>query len=143
MAAGKKPVESRNDAVKAVSKDAERAEATHEKLLARENKAREQLEAVKARAKGSNSKQMTSSVLSAKQKVKETTRLRQEAAAMLREAKKLVREEKQLTREAERKERARERALAAFLKKWDREYDLEMQRKQKNIALRRRELQRR
>lgn len=143
MAVTRKRANAVDDALEAVSKEAARAEAAHEKLVAREEKAREQLEATRARTRGSKSKRSTDALRAAKQRVEEATRLRKESAARLRETKKLVREETQLAREAERKERARERAVAAFLKKWEREYDLEMRRKQKNIELRRRELQRR
>lgn len=143
MAATKKHAGSPTDAVEATSKEAERAEATHEKLLDREKKALEHLESLKTRAKGSDSKRLASSVLSARQRASETTKLRREAAARVRDLKKLVREEQQLAREAERKDRARERAVAAFLRKWEREYDLEMQRKKKNIKLRKRELENR
>ena len=142
MAATRKPANAFEDALQAVSKEAARAEAAHEKLLAREKKARERLEAAKTRSKSSNSNRTADALLAAKQRVDEATRLRKESAARLREMKKLVREETQLAREAERKARARDRAVAAFLKKWEREYDLEMRRKQKNIELRRRELQR-
>ena len=143
MAETDKPRESSHDALEAVSKEADRAHSTHETLRAREKRAREHLEAVKARSDGGDSGRSTGSVLVAKQRADEATRLRREAAAKLREVKKVVREERQIARETEHKERARERAVAAFVKKWEREYDLEMQRKRKNVELRRRELRNR
>lgn len=131
-----------DDAVEAALKEVGRAEKAHESTLARERKALAQYEAAKLRAQGRNSKQSSKVLLTFRQRAKELSVLRKDAAASLREAKKLLREQEQLAKEAARRERAKERALAAFLKKWEREYDLEMKRKKKNIALRKEGLQR-
>lgn len=131
-----------NDALTGALKEVGRAEAAYEKVLAREKKALEQHEATKARARGSNLKRLSNAVVTARERAKQTTKLRKQAAARLREARNLLREQKQLAREAERKERAKQRAVAAFLKKWERDYDLEMKRKKKNIMLRKKEVRR-
>ena len=137
------PAEPREDAFEAVSKEVERVRTAHATSRAREKRAREHLEAVEARSEGGGSgQQPTGALATARQRADEATRLRREAAARLREANKLLREERQLARETKRRERARERAVTAFLKKWEREYDLEVQRKRKNVELRRRELRR-
>ncbi len=143
MAATKKHTGSESDAVKAASKDVRRAEAALDRLLDREKAALAKYDAAKARAKGSNHKRLSDAVLTARQKANESSRLRKEAVANLREARAMLREQKQLARESARKERARERAVAAFVKKWDREYDLEMRRKKQNIELRKQEIRRR
>jgi paraquat-inducible protein B len=142
MTATKKQTESQKDAAKLASREVERAEQAHEKMLAREKRALAQLKAAKGRAKGASSKRLSNAALTARQRANESTKSRIEAAAKLREARRILREQQQLVRALERKERARERAVAAFLKKWEREYDLDMQRKKKNIKLREQELQR-
>jgi hypothetical protein len=136
-----KPARRQFDDVKVALKDVERAEKAHEKCLSREKQARAQYEAAKARAKGSNLKRLSNAALTARHRAEEATKLRIEAGVKLREVKKILREQEQLVREAERKERARDRAVAAFLKKWEREYDLDMRRKKKNIRLRKQEIQ--
>lgn len=130
----------RKDAVKEAQSEVRRAETLHEKFLAREKKALAQYKTAKSRAKGNNLKRFSNAVISARQRKKEATELRVEASTRLREAKKLLREQKQLVKEAEQKERAKERAVAVFLKKWEREYDLEMRRKKQNIKLRKEQL---
>ena len=139
MTADTKRTETQQDMVKAASKEVVRAEKAHEKLLAREKRALAQLEAAKARAKGSNLKRLSNAALAARHRASDVTKERVEAAAKLREARKILREQEQIAREADRKERAKERAIAAFAKKWEREYDLEMRRKKKNIKLRKQE----
>lgn len=142
MAATKKHDDAHRDSVKVALKEVGRAEAVLEKLQFREKNAISKYEAAKARAKGSKRKRLSNSVLAARRRSNEATKLRREAAANLREARTMLREQEQLAREAQRKERARERAVTAFLKKWDREYDLEMRRKKKNIKLRKQEIRR-
>ena len=142
MTAKAKGTESQQDLFKAASKEVGRAEKAHEKLLDREKRALAQLEAAKSRAKGSNLKRLSNAALTARHRANDATKQRIEAAAKLREARRILREQEQIVREAERKERAKERAVAAFTKKWEREYDLEMRRKKKNVRLRKQELHR-
>lgn len=142
MTTANRHTESQMDAVKASLKETERAEKAHEKMLAREKRALAQYQAAKGRAKSANTKRLSNAALTARHRANESTKLRVEAAAKLREARKILREQEHLVKELERKERAKERAVAAFVKKWEREYDLEMRRKKKNITLRKRELQR-
>jgi len=142
MSPAKKQTESQHDATRVASKGVERAEKAHEKMLAGEKRALAQYEATKGRAKGGSSKRLSNAVSIARQRANESTKLRIEAAANLREARRILREQQQLAKAVERKERARERAVAAFVKRWEREYDLDMQRKKKNIKLRKQEIQR-
>ena len=142
MAATKKHDDADSDSVKMALKEVGRAEAALEKMQAREKNAIAKYEAAKARAKTGKQKRLSNAVLAARQRANESTKLRRDAAANLREARKILREQEQLAREADRKERARERAVAAFVKKWNREYDLEMRRKKKNIELRKKEIRR-
>lgn len=129
---------SHDDALKAAMKEVGRAEVAHEKLVARQDRELARYGAAKARAEGSDQKRLANAVLAARQRVKDATKARREAWSKLREARKMLREQQQLSKELERRERARERAVTAFLRKWEREYDLEMQRKRKNITLRKR-----
>lgn len=142
MSAENRKPQVRNEAMKEAQREVKRAEAFHERSLARETKALAQYRTARLRAKGSNLKRLSDAVLTARQRKMESTVIRKEAAARLREAKKLLREQRQLAKEAEQKERAKQRAVAAFLKKWERDYDMEMKRKKKNIKLRKEELRR-
>lgn len=142
MSATTRQSDDRDKAVKAALKEVGRAEATYEKLLARERRAVAQLRATRHRAEVSGLKRAKQVMLAARQRAKTSTRLRREAFGKLREARNLLREQRQLVREAERKQRAKERAVANFVKKWEREYDLEMKRKKKNIKLRKGEVRR-
>lgn len=58
-----------------------------------------------------------------------------------KEAKALLSEQRELAKLIERKQIARERAVEAFLKKWNREYDRRLGLIKKNAALRRKWLQ--
>ena len=53
-----------------------------------------------------------------------------------RERKKLVQEQEQLRNRLERKNYTREKAVAAFIKKWDKDYDNATAARRKNVALR-------
>lgn len=134
------------NAVKTALEECKRAEKAHEKAhekaLAHEQQALARYEAARARARDSKLKRTADAVLTARQRLNESKKHRIEIAARLREATKILREQEQLAREHERKERARERAVARFLKNWEREYDLEMQRKKKNIKLRKQHIRR-
>ncbi|MFT5658176.1 MAG: hypothetical protein ACI9KN_001455 [Gammaproteobacteria bacterium] len=55
---------------------------------------------------------------------------------MHREWKKLVQEQEHLRNRLERKNCAREKAVAAFIKKWDKDYDNATAARRKNVALR-------
>lgn len=63
---------------------------------------------------------------------------RDKALSDCRELKLVVREQRALCRSLERKEKARQKAVAAFLKEWDRRYDREVSMKEKNIHKRKR-----
>lgn len=134
--------DAQSDAVRSAAKAVAQAEAACQTCVAREEKALAKYQAVKAHAQANGGKRWSDAVLSARRLARESTALRREAAMNLREARKLLREQKQLTKEVERKNKDRERALAAFLEKWDREYELEMKRKKKNIKLRKEEIRR-
>jgi hypothetical protein len=60
--------------------------------------------------------------------------------AEYREMKQLVRGQRALCRKLERKEEARQKAVAKFLKEWERNYDREIRMKEQNIERRRRQL---
>lgn len=140
MAATKQRIDPNEDAVKAALKEVGRAEAAYEKLLVQEQNCNAQYQSSKDRAEGSDSTRSQVAVRTARERAKSASKRRREALANLREARSLLREQQQLARDAERKERAKQRAVAAFLKQWEREYDLEMKRKKKNIKLRKREV---
>ena len=134
------PLDGQTDAVKAASKTVTRVEAALKKRMSQEEKALADCAASRERARTDGGKRHLEALLRARQRARESAALRKETAMQLREARKLLREQRQLSKEIERKNKARKRAVAAFLKKWDRQYDLEMKRKKKNIKLRREEI---
>lgn len=66
----------------------------------------------------------------------------QQTIARRKEASALLAEQKELTKLIERKQIARERAVATFLKRWNREYNRKLALIKKNASLRRKWLQR-
>ncbi|MFQ5545570.1 MAG: hypothetical protein ACE5FE_06305, partial [Acidiferrobacterales bacterium] len=58
------------------------------------------------------------------------------AAGRYKEARMLLREQKLLARAAEQKERAKQKAIAEFVRKWEREYDRKRAIATKNVSLR-------
>ena len=138
-----KQLETQSEAVKAALKELGRAKAGHEKAFVREEKAHARYEVAKARVKDGGQKHASKrAATTAWRRAKEASTLRREAAAKVKEAKKLLREQEKLSREALRKEHAKQRAISAFVKKWEREYDLAMKMKKKNIELRKKAIRR-
>lgn len=66
----------------------------------------------------------------------------QQAIARRKEASALLSEQEELAKLIERKQIARERAVATFLKRWNRDYDRKLASIRKNASLRRKWLQR-
>ncbi len=120
----------------AAYKEVGRTTAAVEQARTREKKAAERLRAVKSRAQNAKSAVSRKAVSAARERVLKAADQRAEAAARHREAKTLFQEQQQLAKWLERKQRARERAVAAFIKKWDKEYDQSTERKLSNIAAR-------
>jgi hypothetical protein len=75
-------------------------------------------------------------------KLKRAEMEHQRAIVQHKEARVLLSEQKELAKLIERKQSARGRAVAAFLKKWNREYDKRLALIRKNASLRRKWLQR-
>ncbi len=129
-----------NDHVKqvlqAAHKEVGRTTAAVEEARKQEKKAEERLRAVKVRCQNIKSAVSRKTVSAARVRVQKATAQRSEAAARHREAKLLLQEQGQLAKSLERKQRAREKAVADFIKKWDKDYDKSTERKRSNIAAR-------
>lgn len=124
------------DALRAAEKELGRAKAAQDKLRAREEQARERYRVAKQRARGKDLKRLADAATAARGRLDTAVRQRNEGAARLREARNLLREQEQVSRAAARKEKAREKAVAAFLERWERQYDADLNRKMKNVRLR-------
>jgi len=122
--------------LRTMKKEVGRTEAALHQARTREKKASEHLRKVQARARNSNSAVTQDSVLDARERSQGATARRVEATAVHREGKKLVQEQEHLRKVLERKDSARRKAVAAFIKKWDKDYDNATAAKRKNVALR-------
>ncbi len=122
--------------LQAANKELGRTAAAVEQARKQEKKAAERLSAVKARCQNAKSAVSRKAVSAARERVRKAAAQRIEALARQREAKTLFQEQEQLAKSLQRKQRAREKAVAAFIKKWDKEYNMSTERKRNNIAAR-------
>ena len=122
--------------LRTMQKEVGRTETALHQARTREKKAIEHLREVRARARNSRSAVTQDSVLDARERSQGATARRVEAAAVHREGIKLVQEQEHLRKVLERKDCARRKAVTAFIKKWDRDYDNATAAKRKNVALR-------
>ncbi len=136
MPSAKKNRPGSRDSIKSALKELGRAETDLEKAKKYEAQMKERLDSVKAKAHQGKTTAAKQPEHAARKQLQAASKQRQKAAARYKEASMLLREQKQLAKEFERKERAKEKAVAAFIKKWERDYDRDMARKKQNIELR-------
>lgn len=74
-------------------------------------------------------------------KLKLAIRQRNETVSDFREIKQIVRDQRTMCKKLEKKEAAKQKAVAQFLKKWERDYDREIKLREKKAKQRRRWLQ--
>ncbi len=122
--------------IQAAHKEVGSTTAALDQARCQEKKAAERLRAVKDRALNVKSAVSRKAVSAALERVSEASAQRSEAAANHREAKTLQQDQARLAKSLERKQRAREKAVAAFIKKWDKDYDQTTAFKRNNIAAR-------
>jgi predicted nucleic acid-binding Zn-ribbon protein len=99
---------------------------------------RQQVSDARNQSRSKNTKQTQRALTSAKDRLQ---KLRQDLDGKLseyREMKLIVRDQKSLVTNLEKKETAKQKAVARFLKEWERDYDRNMRRKRKNVQKRRR-----
>lgn len=130
------PVTSPEQILRTVQKEVGRTAAALRQARTREEKAIEHLQEVQARARNTDSAVTRDAVCHARERSQAAAARRAEATAVNLEGKKLVQEQEQLRKSLERKDCAREKAVAAFIKKWDKDYDNATAAKRKNVALR-------
>lgn len=122
--------------IQSAQKEVGRTAAALDQARRQEKKAAERLRAVKGRALNAKSAVSRKAVSAARERVRNAALQRSEAAARHREAKTLLKDQAQLAKSLERKQRAREKAVAAFIKQWDKDYDKTTALKRNNIAAR-------
>ena len=130
------PVTSPEQKLRPVQKEVGRTTAALRQALTREEKAIEHLREVQARARNTDSVVTRDSVRDSRARSQAAAARRAEDLTVHREGKKLVQEQEQIRNRLERKNCAREKAVAAFIKKWDKDYDNATAAKRKNVALR-------
>jgi ABC-type transporter Mla subunit MlaD len=102
---------------------------------------RAQLNETKLRHKNKNTAQSKRACETAANKLKTAIQHRKEAVSQYRDMKQVVRDQRATYRKLERKEAAKQKAVAQFLKKWEREYDREISLREKKAKQRRRWLE--
>lgn len=99
---------------------------------------RQQLSDARNQYRSKNTKQTQRALTSAKDRLQ---KLRQDLDRKLseyREMKLIVRDQRSLVKSLEKKETAKQKAVARFLKEWERDYDRNMRMKRKTVQKRRR-----
>jgi predicted nucleic acid-binding Zn-ribbon protein len=102
--------------------------------------ARERLAAVREACRTGKTAQMQRALNAAKKKLEVARRRRDKTLSAYREFKLVVRDQRSLLKSLEKKEIARQKAVAVFLKEWEREYDKKIRMKSKEIEKRKRTL---
>ena len=112
----------------------------HRILLIRERIAvlRAELAEAKKLHRDSGSRKTERAVMAAVNKVDTAIRRRNKVLENYREMKQIVRNQGALCKTLEKKEEAKQKAVAKFLKEWERNYDREVRMKEKNVRQRKR-----
>lgn len=124
------------NSIKSALKELGRAETELKKTKKYEAQMKERHNKAKAKTRQANTAAAKQTEHAARKRLQAASKQRQKAAARHKEASMLLHEQEQLAKELERKERAKKKAVAAFIKKWEREYDRDVARKKQNIELR-------
>ena len=112
----------------------------HRILLIRERIAvlRDELAEAKQLHRDSSSTKTERAVTAAVNKVDTAIRRRNKLLENYREMKQIVRNQGALCKTLEKKEEAKQKAVAKFIKEWERNYDREVRMKEKNVRQRKR-----
>ena len=95
----------------------------------------------KLRHKESNTTQSKKAAETAARKLRVGIQQRNEAVSQFRDMKQVVRDQRVMYKKLQRKEAAKQKAVAQFLKQWEREYDREIRLREKKAKQRRRWLE--
>jgi hypothetical protein len=90
------------------------------------------------RHKEKNTPQSKRACESVANKLSNAIQRRDERVSQFRDMKQIVRDQQAMCRKLERKEAAKQKAVAQFLKKWERDYDREIRLREKKARQRRR-----
>ena len=96
------------------------------------------LSEARLRRKEKNTPQSKRACESVANKLNHAIQRRNEVVSQFREMKQIVRDQKAMLKKLEKKEAAKQKAVAQFLKKWEREYDREIKLREKKARQRKR-----
>lgn len=130
-------------AVRSTEQTVRKTKAEAEKTLLRMRAARQAVQDEIREARAIKGAAATKKINNARRRSTLAKTTHAAAAARYKEALALLREQKLLARAAEQKERAKQRAIAEFARKWEREYDRKLAIMRKNVSLRKKWIQER
>ena len=113
-----------------------RLEQTKEKVLEKITRLRQQQAEAGRRHSAMNTLQTKQELLALTNKLKRAIQRRDRVVAGFRELRPLVREQRAVYKGLLKKEEERQKAVARFLREWERNYDRDIRMKQKNIRKR-------